>query len=99
MGWNRMMTSMRTVYDNVHMALWAGLVAFLLFFAVYTVPRMPEARAQAETLRIHEIAAEQNLFCQKLGMPIGAPTNPQCVLDLQAFRAIVEKRFADEGEM
>jgi hypothetical protein len=99
MGGDRMMSSIRRHYGNIHMALWAGLVAFLLFFAVYTIPRMPEARAQAEALRIHEIAEEYKLFCRKLGMPMGAPRNPQCVLELQAFRAIVEKRFAEEGEM
>jgi hypothetical protein len=97
MNANKVHSSVGKIYDYVNIALWATLTAFILYFAAFVAPNVPEARAQAERLRIQEIASEYNHYCQKWGMPTGTPSNPQCVLDLQAFRAKVEKRIADEN--
>jgi len=98
MNANKTMTFVRKSYDNVHMALWAILAAFVLYFIIFVAPNVSEAREQAARLRLQEIAAEYNQFCQKWGMAAGTSADPQCVLDLQAFRAGVEKRMADENE-
>ena len=98
MNTNKTMTIVRKTYDYVHMVLWASLTAFVLYFVIFVAPKLPEAREQAARLRLQEISAEYNHFCQKWGMPVGTPANPQCVLDLQAFRAQVEKRVADEND-
>lgn len=84
------------IYDEVHAALWAGLAAFLIFFMVVIVPKLPEARAKAESQRILEIAAEHSFYCNKWGMGVGTKGYAQCIRDLQVFRAVVEKRVADE---
>lgn len=84
------------VYDEVHAALWAGLAAFLVFFIVVIAPKLPAARARAESQRILEIAAEHNFYCDKWGMGVATKRYAQCIRDLQAFRANVEKRVADE---
>ena len=84
------------LYVDVEIGLWAALLAFVFFFAVVIAPAMPEARTHAELLRAQEIAAEHDYYCEKLGMPDGNPGHAQCVLDLGAFRAKIEKRFADE---
>lgn len=85
---------MSRIYDEVHIALWAALLVFVLWFSLFVAPQMPEARARAEAQRIHEIAAEHNYYCAKFGMAEGTRAHPQCVLDLQAFRTIVEQRLA-----
>ena len=84
------------VYDEVHAALWAVLAAFLIYFIAFIAPKLPEALARTESQRILEIAAEHNFYCDKLGMGVGTRGYAQCILDLQAFRAVVEKRIADE---
>ena len=84
------------VYDELHAALWAGLAAFLIFFIVIIVPKLLEARARAESQRILDIAAEHNFYCDKWGMGVGTKGYAQCIRDLQAFRANVEKRIAGE---
>ncbi len=86
------------IYDSVHMALWAALLAFVLYFGAFVVPKLPEARAQAERLRVQETGAENNFYCDKWGMGAGTQAHYQCLLDLQAFRAKVENRFIEENE-
>jgi hypothetical protein len=85
------------IYDNVHIALWAGLFAFVLFFAVMVAPKIPELRAKAESERALAISAEHNFYCDKFGMQADTPAYRQCILDLQAFRAKVLNRSADEA--
>jgi len=86
------------IYDSVYMALWAALLAFVLYFVAFVVPKLPEARAQAERLRAQETAAENNFYCEKWGMAAGTQAYTQCLLDLQAFRAKVENRFLEEND-
>ena len=80
------------------MALWAASLALVLYFAVFIVPNLPEVRARAERQRIQEIAAENDFYCAKWGMAAETQAHPQCILDLQAFRAEIEKRIADESD-
>jgi hypothetical protein len=86
----------QSVYDTVHLALWATLVAFVLFFLAFIAPRLPEAAARAERLRIQEIAQENEGYCAKWQMGLGTKMHDQCILDLQELRAKVENRLADQ---
>ncbi len=86
------------VYDHVHSALWAALIAALAWFAVVVAPNIPNARVQWEIKRIQQIAAEHEAYCSKWGMGLGTPANHQCILDLQAYRARIEDRFALDND-
>ena len=85
------------IYDNVHAALWAGLLAFVAYFIVIVAPKLPEAAVRAQSHRILEISAEHRFYCEQFKMGPGTPAHDQCILDLQAFRASIERRFADES--
>jgi hypothetical protein len=85
------------VYDNVEAALWAAFLAFVIYFVAFTVPKMPEVRAQTERARVQEIAAENALYCEKFGMKVGTEKHKQCLLDLGEFRTKVEKRVYDQS--
>jgi len=85
------------IYDNVHAALWAGLLAFVAYFIVIVAPKIPEAAATAQSQRVLEISAEHHFYCEKWKMGPGTQAHDQCILDLQAFRASIERRFADEN--
>jgi hypothetical protein len=89
---------MRKIYDEIHMALWASLVAFVAWFLLFAAPKLPEARAEAEAARMHEIAGEQDLCCGRLGMGPQTPDYQRCISYLQEYRARVERRLADETE-
>jgi hypothetical protein len=56
---NGTLTLVQSIYDNVHLALWATLAAFVVFFLAFIAPRLPEAAARAEALRIQEISQEK----------------------------------------
>jgi hypothetical protein len=85
------------VYDGVEAALWATLFAFVLYFTFFIIPKLPEIRARNERVRVQEIAAENELYCAKFGMKLGAENHNRCLFDLGEFRMNVEKRMRDES--
>lgn len=84
------------IYDNVHAALWAALLVFVLYFAVFVAPQLPEARAKAESQQILEISTENRFYCEKWKMLVGTHEYTRCTLDLQEIRAKVYQRIADD---
>ena len=92
---NGTLATAQSIYDYVHLALWATLAALVLFFLAYTVPRLPEATRRAEALRIQEISQENEDYCAKWQMGLGTKMHDQCIFDLQELRAKVESRLAD----
>jgi hypothetical protein len=92
------MELVRTVYDEVHLALWAMLTAFAIYFVLFVVPKLPELSARAERLQLQEIAAADEAFCTKLHMSPGAAMHEQCISDLQRLRTKIQNRMAEEFE-
>jgi hypothetical protein len=90
--------TINAIYDNVHLALWASLISFLVYFAVVVAPNMSAAQARYQILQVQQIAAEHEFYCDKWGMGAHTKAHDQCILDLQAFRAQVERRILDENE-
>jgi hypothetical protein len=90
------LATVQSIYDNVHLALWATLAAFVLFFLAFIAPRLPEAAARAERLRIQEISQENEDYCAKWQMGRGTKMHDQCILDLQELRWKAQNRFADQ---
>lgn len=86
------------IYDTVHAGLWALLCAGLAVVALVGLPHMSELRAAAETQRVLDIAAESRFYCERWGMAAGSPEYVRCTVDLQAIRATVRHRIADDLE-
>ena len=78
--------------------MWATLLAFVIYFIVLIIPKVPEIRAKNEIIRVEEIAAENSSFCEKLGIKRGTDKYNQCLLDVGQFRLNVEKRIDGENE-
>ena len=91
------MALVRRVYDEVHLALWAILAAFLIYFAVFVAPKLPEFQAAAERLRLHDIANENEAYCAKWRMGAGTPLHNQCLEDLQELCAHIDKQFEEDA--
>jgi hypothetical protein len=91
------MSLIQKIYDDVHAALWAILVAFVLWFSVVVVPTLPQMHARAEMLRDHEIAAEQDAVCGKLGMGPQTAMYRNCISNLEEYRAAMQRRITDES--
>src|SRR5215468_4603385 len=92
---NGTLATVQSIYDQVHLALWAILAALVLFFLAFIAPRLPEAAARAESLRIQEISQENEDYCAKWQMGRGTKIHDQCILDLQELRWKAQNRFAD----
>jgi hypothetical protein len=92
---NGTLALVQSIYDYVHLALWATLAAFVVFFLAFIAPRLPEAAARAEALRIQEIAQENEGYCAKWQMGLGTKMHDQCISDLQELRSKIQDRLAD----
>jgi hypothetical protein len=89
-------TTIHRVYDAVHNALWALLIAGAAFLLLH-IPQMRDARVIAEVQRAQEISEENKSFCEKWGMRAGTHEHLICTMDLDAIRAKVEQRIADDS--
>src|SRR5262249_15575469 len=85
-------------YDNVAIALYAIGFAFIIYFGVFVIPRIPSLREQYQRVRAQEIADENALYCKKLNMKVGTPAFNECLFVLGDFRAKVEQRIYNEIE-
>jgi hypothetical protein len=93
---NGILTLVQSIYDHVHLALWATLAAFVALFLAFIAPRLPEAAARAEALRIHEITQENEGYCAKWQMGLGTKMHDQCISDLQELRWKIQDRLATD---
>jgi len=84
------------VYENVELALWATLIAFVIYFFTFAFPKMHEIQAQNARIRAEEIAAENTSLCEKLSIKRGTDAYAQCLLDVGEFRWKVETRIYNE---
>ena len=94
---SKAMAVVRQVYDWVESALWAALLAFVIYFLVNVVPILPEMTRRAESTRALKIAAENRSYCEKWGMKSGTREYSLCTIDLQQLRKSIERDLSDEG--
>jgi hypothetical protein len=83
------------VYDHIEVALWAILFAFVIYFIAFVMPDVSETQAQRQIIRVQEIVAENEAFCEKLDLKRGTSKYNQCLLDIGQFRLNAEKRVLD----
>jgi hypothetical protein len=95
---NKVWETIGRVYDNVHAALWATLLAAVIYFAIFVLPMVPSMREQYQRVRAQEIAEENALYCKKLNMKVGTAAYNECLLILGDFRVKVEQRIYNESE-
>ena len=86
----------RRVHTNIESAVWATLIAFVIYFITFVLPKLPETQAHRARIRIEEIGKENTSLCEQLGIKRGADSYNQCLLDVGQFRWKVENRAYDE---
>jgi hypothetical protein len=89
-------TAVQRIYNEVHAALWALLIVFVLYFLATVLPQLPARRAEAERLREQAEAAENIRYCERWGMPAGTRRNSQCTFDLRLLRTKIERDLTEE---
>jgi hypothetical protein len=97
MGNGRIRTFVLQIYDNVHLALWAMLIAGLIVFAVFDAPNLSKGLAHYDAMRANDIQNEDAFYCDKWGMGPGHKRFEGCMSDLRQFRRSVEKRLNQEN--
>ena len=82
------------VYDEVHMGLWAILIAGLIFFGVVGLPAMTPDEAGYAAARAHANETEDAFYCRRWGLIAGSGKHRTCMSDLEQLRRSVEKQMA-----
>jgi hypothetical protein len=82
-------------HHNVEIVLWAFLFAFVIYFAAFIAPQIPENRATQQAARLHAIAEQQDFYCDKWGKSAGSREHALCVFDLQQYRAAIEHELSE----
>jgi len=95
MAW-RKTWSLGAIYQTVHSALWALLIAVLLVFVIFYVPQMPERRAAAAAARALDLAEEERAFCEKWGIPATSSRHTACTLDVRSIRTNALQRLEED---
>ena len=93
------MVVIRKVYDYVESVLWASLAVFVSYFLIFVVPKLPEIRSRAESIRMLRVSAENSSYCEKWGMKPGSHDHTLCKMDLQELRDKIEQELADQGKI
>jgi hypothetical protein len=83
-------------YDQVNLALWAGLCAVLIFFALFVAPNIPASRAKYSHFKAAQDETEHEFYCKRWGMLPGTMKYQQCMADLLQFRRSVEKQVVED---
>lgn len=94
---SRARTSVLRLYDQINLALWAALVAFLVFCAFVIAPQMPRYQAEAQAARAAAREQEDAFYCRRWGFGEGTATYARCMSDLIAFRHSIERQLADDS--
>ena len=89
-------STLHRLYDAVHMVLWATLSAAVIMFLVFVLPKLPEARMQAQVQRELALEAEEAMYCEKWGQHAGMPQFSACTIDVRTIRSNALKRRADD---
>ncbi len=99
MNSSKTVTVVRKVYEFVECALWATMLAFVIYFLIFFAPHLPEMARRAESIRALEIAAENSSYCEKWGMKRGTHEHTLCTMDLQELRKKIERELADDANI
>jgi hypothetical protein len=83
------------IYRLIERGLWA-LAPALVLLMLFNLPAIWAAREQAAQSAAEEIAAENDRYCEKWGLPSGTPKHDACVRDLVNIRARSALQAYDE---
>jgi hypothetical protein len=86
------------LHTDVSTALWAGLTAVLVFFAVFTLPHIEQNQASYRAAKAAEISAENDVYCRHWNFVPGTDVYRSCLDDLQTLRRSIEKRTLEDYE-
>ena len=92
----KFMPVIERAYDAINTALWGGLVAFSLFFAIVGLPQLKAGWTAQETQTAAEIAAENDSFCRRFQFAPATDAFRSCLNGLNRLRASVERRIAEQ---
>lgn len=88
------MPLMRRMHHEINTALWACLIAALVFFTVFTFPHIKERQAAYEANVAAEISAENDAYCRRFNLVPVTDAYRSCLDDLQRLRMSIAKRIA-----
>jgi hypothetical protein len=97
MNSSRTMTVVRKAYDHVELALWAAVLAFVIYGVIGVALDLPQAARRAESVQALKTAEDNRSYCERWGMKRGTREHTLCSADLYELRKRIAQEFADEA--
>jgi hypothetical protein len=91
------MPLIRHLHFEINLALWSGLVAFLIMFTVFVAPNLRAYQAAYEAVRASEISSENDMYCRRWNFIAGTNAYRSCLDDLHTLRKSIENEAATEN--
>ena len=75
----------RRVHANIQSAVWATLIAFVIYLITFVLPKLPETQAHRARIRIEEIGKENTSLCEQLASNAELTATTSACLMLVSF--------------
>lgn len=79
------------LYFEINLALWAALLAGIVFFFAFVAPDIPAIQRRAATAEAARFIGQCSFYCEKWGFARGSLKHSQCMQDLKQFRREIQK--------
>jgi hypothetical protein len=88
------MPLIRRMHFEINLALWSGLVAFLIMFGLFVSPNIRAYQAAYQAVRASELSSENDMYCRRWNFLPGTTAYRSCLDDLHALRKSIDNRAA-----
>lgn len=92
------MQLIRRLHFEINLALWSGLIAFLVVFGLFVAPKIKASQAAWQAARAAELSSENDMYCRRWHFVPGTAAYRSCLDDLHALRSSIENRLTVESD-
>jgi hypothetical protein len=95
---DNLMPLIRRLHFEINLALWSGLIAFLIMFGLFVAPNMRASQAAWQAAHEVESSSENDVYCRRWNFVPGTAAYRSCLDDLHALRDTMAKRLIAEND-
>jgi hypothetical protein len=88
----------RRLHFEINLALWSGLIAFLIVFGLFVAPNVRAYQAAYQASKASEQSSQNDMYCRRWNFVPGTEAYRSCLDDLYALRMSIENKLATEND-
>ena len=92
------MPVVQRLHFETNVALWSGLIAFLIVFGLFVVPDITKYQAAYQAAKASQVSSENDAYCRRWNFVRGTGAYRSCLDDLQTLRNSIEKKLVADTD-